>query len=58
MEHRFLGKLKGPQIVKKVPAFYGTDGSLPYSQEPATRPCPAPDQASPYPLIPLPEDPI
>jgi hypothetical protein len=58
MEQRFLGKLKGSQIVKKVPTFYGIDGSLPHSQDPATCPCSALDQASPCPLIPLPEDPI
>lgn len=30
-------------------AFYGTQGSLFYSQEPATRPCPKPDDSSLYP---------
>jgi hypothetical protein len=33
------------------------DGSLPHSQMLATCPYPEPDQSSPYPHIPLPEDP-
>jgi len=32
-------------------------GSLPYTQLPATRPYPEPDRSSPYPYIPLSEDP-
>jgi len=52
-----LEKLTGSQLVKKFPAFYGTQGSLPQSQVPATCPYPEPDRSSPYPYIPLPEDP-
>jgi len=33
------------------------EGSLPHSQQPATYPYPEPDKSSPYPHIPLPEDP-
>jgi len=33
------------------------EGSLPYSQVPATCPYPEPARSSPYPHIPLPEDP-
>jgi len=33
------------------------EGSLPHLQVPATCPYPEPDQSSPCPLIPLPEDP-
>jgi hypothetical protein len=33
-------------------------GSLPHSHVPATCPYPEPDQSSPYPHIPLPEDPL
>jgi hypothetical protein len=50
-------KLSGSQLVKKFPAFMEPDGSLPYSQEPATCPCPEPGQSSPCPHIPLTEDP-
>ena len=34
------------------------ESSLPHSQEPATCPCPEPARSSPYPHIPLPEDPF
>jgi hypothetical protein len=55
-EWRKLHKLSednfGLQLVKKFP-----EGSLPHSQVPATCPYPEPDQSSPYPHIPLPEDP-
>ena len=33
------------------------EGSVPHSQVPATSPYPEPDWSSPYPHIPLPEDP-
>ena len=33
------------------------EGSLPQSQVPAIRPYPEPARSSPYPYIPLPEDP-
>jgi hypothetical protein len=33
------------------------EGSLPHSQVPTTCPYPEPDQSSPYPYIPIPEDP-
>jgi len=33
------------------------EGSLPHSQEPANCPYPKPTLSSPYPHIPLPEDP-
>jgi hypothetical protein len=42
-------KLTDSQLVKKFPTFYGTQGSLPHSQEPATCPYPEPDQFSPCP---------
>ena len=51
----FLEKLTGPQLVKKFPAFYGTRRFE--LQVPDICPCPDPDQSSPYPHIPLPEDP-
>jgi len=35
-----------------------TERSLPHLQMPATCPYPEPDQSSPHPQIPLPEDPI
>jgi len=47
-----LEKLTGFQLVKKFPAFFV---SLPQSQVPATYPEPA--RSSPYPHIPLSEDP-
>ena len=34
-----------------------SEGSLPHSQVPDTCPYPEPAQSSPYPYIPLPEDP-
>ena len=39
------------------PRFMEPEGSLPRLQEPATSPYSEPDQASPFPPIPLPEDP-
>ena len=45
-----LEKLTGSQLVKKFPAFYGTQRyELPHSQVPATCPWPEPAQSSPYP---------
>jgi hypothetical protein len=38
-----------PQIVKDSPPFMKTEGSLPYSQEPATGPCHEPNESSPHP---------
>jgi len=46
-------KLTGFQLVKKFPAFYGTQSFItPFI------PYPEPAQFSPYPHIPLPEDPL
>jgi len=56
MEQRFLAKLNVSQIVKEVPTFCGTDGSLPHSQQLAACPCSVPDQASTCPFNPLPKD--
>jgi hypothetical protein len=39
-------KLPVVQPLKNFPAFYGTEGSLPYSQEPSTGPYPEPYQSS------------
>ena len=39
------------------PHFMEPEGSLPHSQVPAICPYPAPARSSPYPHIPLPEDP-
>ena len=44
-----LEKLIGSQPIKKFPAFYGTEGSLPHSQVPATCPYTEPDWSSPCP---------
>jgi hypothetical protein len=52
-----LEKLPGFQLVRKFPAFMEPVGSLPHSQVPATCPYPEPAQSSPYPHLPLPEDP-
>jgi len=52
-----LEKLTGSQLVKKFPAFYGTEFSLPYSQVPATCPYPEPTPSSPQNPLPLPERP-
>jgi len=43
-----LENLTGSQLVKKLPAFYGTF-SLPHSQVPTTCPYPVPDQSSSWP---------
>jgi hypothetical protein len=48
-----LGNLTGFQLVKKFPAFYGARRS----QVPATGLYPDPAQSSPYPHIPLTEEP-
>jgi hypothetical protein len=50
-----LEKLMGLKLVKKFPAFYGTQSSLPHSQVPTTFPYLEPAQSSPYPHIPLSE---
>ena len=52
-----LEKLTGSQLVKTFPAFYEPEGSLPHIHLPATCPFPHSNQFSPYPHIPLPEDP-
>ena len=52
-----LEKLTGFQLVKKFPHFMEPEGSLLHSQMPATYPCPEPARSSPYPHIPLLEDP-
>jgi len=52
-----LKKLMGSQLVKKFPTLYGTREIITSLQEPNTCPYPEPDQSSPCPLIPLPEDP-
>ena len=51
-----LEKLTGFQLIKKFPAFCGTEGSLPHSQVPATCPYPEPDHSHPFPIR-LPEYP-
>ena len=40
-----------------LPAFMEPVGSLPHSQESTTCPYPEPARSSPYPHVPLPEDP-
>jgi hypothetical protein len=42
-----LEKLPIVHLLKKFPAFYGTQGSSPCSQEPSTGPYPEPDRSSP-----------
>ena len=49
-------KLTGFQVAKKFPALE-PEGSLPHSQVPAICPYPEPSLSSPYPQIPLPDDP-
>jgi hypothetical protein len=51
----FLEKLTGLQLVKKFPAFYGTRRFI--TAFTSARLYPEPAQSSPYPHIPLPEDP-
>jgi len=46
-----LEKLTSSQLVKKLPAFYGTRSSLPHSQVSATCPYPESDRSSPCPHI-------
>jgi len=48
----------GPQLVKKSSLFMEPEGSLPHLQEPATCPCPEPDQSSLCLSIPVFEDPL
>ena len=52
-----LEKLTGFQLVKKFPAFYGTRRFITTFTSAATCPYPMPARSSPYPHIPLPEDP-
>jgi hypothetical protein len=44
-----LDKMIFAQLAKKFPSFIEPEVSLPYSQEPATGPCPEPDESSPRP---------
>jgi len=41
------------QLVKKFPAFLEPESSSPYSQVPATCPCPEPTPSSPHNLLPV-----
>ena len=52
-----LENLTGSQLVKKFPAVYVTRRFIRAFAMPATCPYPEPDQSSPCPSIPLPEDP-
>jgi len=52
-----LEKLTGLQLIKKFPHFIEPEYSLPHSQVPATCPYPELHRSSPFPHIPLPEDP-
>jgi len=53
-----LEKPTGSQPVKKFPAFYGTRRFITaLTSAPPTCPYPEPTRSSPYPHIPLPEDP-
>ena len=52
-----LEKLTGSQLVKKFPAFYGTQKFIIEFKVPATYPYPKSDQSSQCP-IPLPADPV
>jgi hypothetical protein len=52
-----LQKLTGSRLVKKLPTFYETNVSLPHSEVPANCPYSEPARSSPYPLIPLHENP-
>ena len=49
-----LEKLTSFRLIKKFPAFLGTEGSLPHSQVPANCPYPEPAQSSSHPHISLP----
>ena len=51
-------KLTGLQLVNKFLHFIEPEVSLPHSQVPAACPYPEPSRPSPYPHIPLPEDPF
>jgi len=51
-------KLTGHQLVKKFPAFHGTQWFFTDSQQPATCLYPEPDQFSPYPPTPHSEGPF
>jgi len=53
---RVLEKLTSFQLVKKFPTLWNPKCSLPHSHMPTTCPFPEPDQSSPCPHIPLPED--
>jgi hypothetical protein len=56
MEHSHLEKLTSLQLVKKFPAIYGTQRFITsFTSDHHLSPEPA--QSSPYPHIPLPEDP-
>jgi hypothetical protein len=52
-----LENLTGFQLVKKFPEFYTTRRFIPHSQVPASCDYPEPARSSPYPHIPLPENP-
>jgi hypothetical protein len=52
-----LEKLPFSELVRNFSRFMKSESPLPYSQETATCPYPKPAQSSPYPYIPLREDP-
>jgi hypothetical protein len=52
-----LKKLTNFQLIKKLPAFFGSEGSLPCSQQLANLSHPQPDQSGPCPPTLLLEDP-
>jgi len=59
MEQSPLENLTDSHLVKKFPALYGTEHSLPRSQEvPVICPCPQPARSTQCPNIPPPKDPF
>jgi hypothetical protein len=52
-----LEKLRGSEASQEIHSIFEPEGSSPYSQVPATCPCPEPTPSSPHNPLPLPEDP-
>jgi hypothetical protein len=54
----FSREANRPLAIEEIPASYGIQSSLPFSQEPSICPYPEPDQSNPCLPIPLSEEPF
>jgi hypothetical protein len=48
MEQSLFWEATSHSASQEIPTFYGPEGLLPCSQEPASGPCPKPDETTPH----------